>query len=279
MDNPFKPNSANASDFTVGITTTRLNFSNSRDATISVPIIADSTVEQNETFRFLLTTSAVDSSANSVITKNLEAIGTILNDDLGEISEATGTIGDRQITFSWTNPDSNIFAGVTISQTISNTATANCSSGVTTDAMKNTSITIALSNNTNYSFRICARSNTGSLSGGVALTNFMNSGVDDNGNGILSVVNAPVEAAEDIGSINFTIRSNATFDNILTATYEATLDNPFKPNSANASDFTTVGTASLNFSNSRDCNYFCSNYGRFYCRVKRNLSLSIDKCG
>ena len=63
--------------------------------TISISLRRDITVEPNETFRFLLTNPT---SANAILdSANNSAVGTILNDDLGEISDATAIIGDGEI--------------------------------------------------------------------------------------------------------------------------------------------------------------------------------------
>ena len=99
----------------------------SDSTTISVLIIPDNTVEPDETFRFLITNPSANATIDSA--KN-SAIGTILNDDLGEISDATAIIGDEKITLNWTNPNSNIFAGVVIAQTTSTDAPLNCASAL-----------------------------------------------------------------------------------------------------------------------------------------------------
>ena len=150
--------------------------------TIAISINPDNTVEPDETFKLLLTNPT---SPNATIdSANNSAVGTILNDDLGEISDATAIIGDKQITLNWTNPNSNLFAGVTIAQTTGSTAPAEkCSSGATSDVIENaTSDTITgLTNGIAYSVRICAKSNTDSLSGGVTLANLISGDIDGDG--------------------------------------------------------------------------------------------------
>ena len=160
--------------------------------TIAIKIATDDTIELNETFRFLITNPSANATIDSA--KN-SAIGTILNDDLGEISDATAIIGDGEITLNWANPDSNIFAEVVISQTTSTDAPLDCASATNVtiiDAQQKTSDTIeGLTNGTAYSFRICAKSNDGSISSGVTLPNLIpQPTVDNNGNGLIDIATA-----------------------------------------------------------------------------------------
>ena len=210
--------------------------------------MADSIAESNETFRFLLT-SAVDSNGNSVTITDSETTGTIINDDLGEISNANGIAGKGEVVLNWTNPTSNLFSGVvTIAYSIGGAAPSSCSSGTTTDVMKESHTITGLDNGTAYSFRICAKSNAGTYSPGVVLLNRTPFSVDGFGNGRLSITDA--EAAENSGTMRFTIQSTATSDNVVTITYDTTVDNPTKSFSADASEFPVVfdATASLDFS-------------------------------
>ena len=159
---------------------------------ISIKIATDDTIEQDEIFRLLLTNTSenatIDSADNS-------ATGRILNDDLGEISNATAIIGDTAITLNWTNPNpvSNIFAGAVIAYQESSTAPANCSDGMTqlvNNALATSDTITGLTNGTAYSFRICARSNAGSLSGGKTLTNLIPKKADKDGDGLIELTNA-----------------------------------------------------------------------------------------
>ena len=180
FNNPFTNKSASSDDF-AGATNGMATIPAGKDSTtISISIATDDTIEPDETFRLLLT----NPSAN-VNLEQTSAVGKILNDDLGEISDATAIIGDTAITLNWTNPKSNIFAGVVIAyQESSTTAPAeNCSSGATSDVIgKATSDTIEdLTNGTAYSFRICAKSTTDRLSGGVPLINLIAGDIDGDG--------------------------------------------------------------------------------------------------
>ena len=88
-------------------------------------------------------------------------------------------IGNGEITLSWNinpnNPVSNIFAGVRIAQTTGSIAPdAKCTTNVvaTTTNTQSTShtITTGLTNDTAYSFRICARNNDSTIiSSGVSM--------------------------------------------------------------------------------------------------------------
>ena len=150
--------------------------------TISIPLKRDATVEENETFSLRLT----NPSAN-VILKKTSVQGTILNDDLGEISNQTAIIGDGKITLNWTNPNSTLFAGVVIAQVESRTAPADCSSGRQLGEV--TSDTINLTNGTTHSFRICARSNS-SISSGVELADLTLIVVDQDKDGLIEITTA-----------------------------------------------------------------------------------------
>ena len=182
----FDNSSADTDDFTA--TTGTATIPAGKDSTtISIYITGDTIAEENETFRLLITNPT---SPNATIdSANNSAIGTILNDDLGEISGATATPSARQVTLNWTNPNSNLFAGVTIAQTTSTDAPLNCASAPNVtiiDAQQTTSRNIiGLTDGTTYSFLICAKSNDGSLSSGVGVANVTPDGNDD-GDGILN---------------------------------------------------------------------------------------------
>ena len=207
VDSPFKSNSsasmessASTDDFTA-IKNTATIPADSTNAMISIIVATDDTIEPDETFRLLLT----NPSSNATL-DNLTSKGTILNDDLGEISDATAIIGDGAITLNWTNPKSNIFASAVIAYQESSTTapTEKCSSGATSDVIENaTSDTITgLTNGTAYSFRICSKSKSGSLSGGFILTNlipdidsdkdgfFDSNDVDDDNDGLIEIADA-----------------------------------------------------------------------------------------
>ena len=181
--------SADTDDF-AGATNGMATIPAGKDSTtISIRLKSDTMVEPDETFKLLLTNptspnATIDSAKNS-------AMGTILNDDLGEISGVTATPSARQVTLSWTNPNSNLFAGVTIAQQPGATVPNSClpGHGVTIiDAQQTTSSTITgLTDGTTYSFRICARSRTDSHSSGVSVTNVTPDGDDDNDGSMNSV--------------------------------------------------------------------------------------------
>ena len=193
FNNPFTNKSASSDDF-AGATNGMATIPAGKDSTtISISIATDDTIEPDETFSLRLTNptspnATIDSAKNS-------ATGRILNDDLGEISDATAIIGDTAITLNWTNPKSNIFAEVIIAQTTSTDAPLDCASATNVtiiDAQQKTSDTIeGLTNGTAYSFRICAKSNAGRLSGGVTLPNLIpEPTVDNNGNGLIEIATA-----------------------------------------------------------------------------------------
>ena len=191
VDSPFKSNSsATANDFDATKGTATIPTGQS-STIISISISPDNTIEPDETFRLLLT-----NLSNATLDSN-SAEGTILNDDLGEISGASAIIGNKQITLNWTNPNSNIFAGVTIAQaTNSRIAPPSCASAnnvTIIDALKTTSHTITgLINDTAYSFRICARNNDSSkISNGAELPNRTPSPiVDKDGDGLIEIATA-----------------------------------------------------------------------------------------
>ena len=106
LDDPTTPNSANFADFDATTGTATIPF-DSTSTMISISLKNDDTIEPDETFSLRLTTPT---SANVILANN-SVIGRILNDDLGEISNAIAIIGDTAITLNWTNPNSNIFAG------------------------------------------------------------------------------------------------------------------------------------------------------------------------
>ena len=199
VDNTLN-NPASSNDFEATSGTARI-AAGASSTTISISITEDSTAEPDETFRLLLT----NPSSNAVLElTNNSAIGTILNDDLGEISDAIATIGDSQITLRWTNPVSNLLAGVTIIQADGTTSPADCSGGNQLGKITSHSIT-NLTNGAAYSFRICARSTSGSLSGGVTITALTPNvyenrdddrdgvvnriDIDDDGDGLIEIAN------------------------------------------------------------------------------------------
>ena len=192
LDNRTTDNSADADDFRATKTTATIP-AGSDSTTISISLRQDTTIEPDETFRLLLTNTSSNATLDSA---NNSATGTILNDDLGEISDATAIIGDEKITLNWTNPKSNIFAGVVIAQTTSTDAPLNCASAPNVtiiDAQQTTSRNIAsLTNNAAYSFRICARNNDSSkISNGVALNNHTPlPTIDKDGNGLIEIADA-----------------------------------------------------------------------------------------
>ena len=171
---------ASSDDF-AGATNGTANIPASSDSTtISISLMSDTTIEPDETFSLRLT----NLSANATIDR-LNYKGTILNDDLGEISDATAIIGDEKITLNWTNPNSNIFARAVIAyQESSTTAPATCSDGMTqlvNNALATSDTIIDLTNGTAYSVRICAKSTTDRLSGGVPLINLIAGDIDGDG--------------------------------------------------------------------------------------------------
>ena len=188
LDIGNQDNSADANDFdaTNGMATISAG---QNSTTISIPITTDNTVEENETFRLLLT-----NPSPNVILANNSAKGTILNDDVSNVSGATATLlGNTAITLSWINPDSNFFAGVTIAQTTGSTApAAKCTANVvaTITNISTTSYTIGnLTNGETYSFRICARSNS-SISSGVELVDITIREADNDGDGLIEITKA-----------------------------------------------------------------------------------------
>ena len=193
IDSPFKSNSSASTDDFTAIKNTATIPTDSTNAIISITVAIDDTIEPDETFRLLLTNlssnATIDSAKNS-------AMGTILNDDLGEISDATAIIGDTAITLNWTNPKSNIFSGAVIAyQESSSTAPAKCSDGMTqlvNNAQATSDTITGLTNGTAYSVRICARSISGSLSDGDdTLTNLRPlPAVDKDKDGLIDIADA-----------------------------------------------------------------------------------------
>ena len=185
LDSPN--NSAIANDFTAekGAATIPAG---QNSTTISIPISADNTVEPDETFRLLLTNLGANATLDSA---NTSAIGKILNDDLGEISNQTAIIGDRQVILSWNNPNSNIFAGVTIAQAEGAAAPIGCSGGIIVDSPTTGATIDSLNNGTAYSFRICARnSDSSKISNGVTITNLTPTVVDQDRDGLIDIADA-----------------------------------------------------------------------------------------
>ena len=190
LDNPTTANSASTDDFDGATNGTATIDVDASSTTISIKIATDDTAEPDETFSLRLTPT----SANVILANNL-VTGRILNDDLGEISNATAIIGDTAITLNWTNPNSNLFAGATIAQTTGATPpNENCSSGTTNNVLNVTNYPITgLITGSTHSFRICARSTAGSLSGGETLTNLTPSRIIDNNNNGLIDIATPTE--------------------------------------------------------------------------------------
>ena len=188
LDIGNQDNSADTNDFTYQTGTATIP-AGQNSTTISIPLKQDATVEENETFRLLLT-----NPSPNVNLARVSAKGTILNDDVSNVSSATATLEDGEITLNWTNPNSNIFAGVTIAQTTSDTAAPSCNPATNVkiiDAQQTTSRNITnLTTGTAYSFRICARSTAGSLSNGVELANITFRKADNDGDGLIEITNA-----------------------------------------------------------------------------------------
>ena len=180
--------SANTDDFTTKKDTATIP-AGQNSATISIRLENDTIAEPNETFSLRLT----NPSAN-VILANSSAKGTILNDDVSNVSNATAMLGDEQITLNWTNPVSNLFAGVTITQRTGSTApAAKCTTNVVatiTNASTTSHNITALANGTTHSFRICARSTSGNLSSGVELANLTLTVVDQDKDGLIEITTA-----------------------------------------------------------------------------------------
>ena len=181
--------SADTDDFAGATNGTATIPVDSDSTTISISLNADNIAESDETFRLLLTNptspnATIDSAKNS-------AMGTILNDDVSNVSGELATTGDSQITLSWTNPVSNLFAGVTIA-TADTTTPNNCSAAtIMLDSSKNNHTITDLTNGTAYSFRICARSTAGSISSGVILESLIpEPTVDKDKDGLIEIATA-----------------------------------------------------------------------------------------
>ena len=203
VDNLTTANSASTDDF-LFTTKARGTIPTGQSTPILIGLKNDEIAEPAETFRLLLTNPSANATLDSA---NNSAKGTIINDDLGEITGATASspTEDSRITLNWANPSiRDFFAGVTIAHTEGTTAPAeNCSSGTTTNIGKVTRYTITgLTNGTAYSFRICARSTAGNLSSGAKLENqipdvdsdrdgvFDLDDVDDDNDGLIEIFNA-----------------------------------------------------------------------------------------
>ena len=185
VDNTLmNPATANDFDATTGMATISVDASST---TISISLTQDATAEQDETFRLLLTNLSNATLDSLDITNNYSATGEILNDDVSNVSDATARIGSGQITLNWTKPiEINLFAGVIIAQTTGEMAPANCSGGKQLGKITSHDAT-GLTNDTAYSFRICARSNSGSRSDGVTLANLTPKPNDD-GDGFINEI-------------------------------------------------------------------------------------------
>ena len=159
---------------------------NDSSTTVSISVIPDSNItEANETFRLLLT-----KPVNAVF-DNSSAIGTIINDNPGDVSNVTATADDRQVTLNWTNPNNSFFEGTVIVYAI-NTTPGHCSNDSLMVNSPATSGTITgLVNDTNYSFRLCAINNTrGIVTSGITVNNIIPRMADKNGNGLIEISNA-----------------------------------------------------------------------------------------
>ena len=187
IDNPITNKSASTSDFTAmsGSATIPINQDST---TISISLNKDNIIEFNETFRLLLT-----NPSDKVIFTSNPVIGTILNDDSGEISNVSATAGNTQVILNWTNPSGSIFEGetfegVTIAHATGATAPADCSSGRQIGAVTSHNVT-GLTFGSTYSFRICARYSD-FHSNGVEVTNLTLIKIDSNNNGLIDIHNA-----------------------------------------------------------------------------------------
>ena len=180
--------SADADDFTATSGTATIPVDAS-STTISIKIATDDTAEPDETFSLRLTPT----SPNVILANNL-ATGTILNDDLGELSNVIEIARHASITLNWTNPNSNLFAGVTFAYRNEPKINppADCSSTATEDVGNKTSHTFPTAFGIG-SARICARSTAGSLSKGVPVTNLTTllatATADNDGNGLIEIAN------------------------------------------------------------------------------------------
>ena len=183
-------NSANANDFDTTTGTATISAANS-STMIAISIATDGTLEPNETFSLMLTNTSANATIDSA---NNSATGKILNDDVSNVSNATAMLGETSITLNWTNPDSNLFAGVTIAQRTGSTApAAKCTADVvaTTDSQTTSRSITGLTTGTGYSFRICAISTSGSISSGAPLANLTPSVIiDNNNNGLIDIADA-----------------------------------------------------------------------------------------
>ena len=175
--------SINASDFINGTTGTITVMSGDTTAELIIRTVDDRDIELDETFDISIT------SNNEVEFRGDPAQVTILNNDLGEISGISATAVKEGIELSWTNPASNIFAGVTIAHRIGDDAPADCSGGrqlgnITRD------IVTGLTNRNNYSFRICARDTNRQHSAGIEEEEVAYNIVDSNSNGLIDIFDA-----------------------------------------------------------------------------------------
>ena len=184
------PTYASSDDFDGATSGTATIDADSSSTTIAIKVATDDTIELNETFSLRLTNPSSNATLDSA---NNSAMGTILNDDLGEISNQTASIGDTAITLSWTNPNSNLFAGVTIAQATSDAAPLSCETATNVkiiDDKQTPAIIDNLTNGSTYSFRICARSTSGSLSSGVELADLTLTVVDQDKDGLIDITTA-----------------------------------------------------------------------------------------
>ena len=188
LDNTLT-NSASGDDF-IATSGRATILNNQNSTTISIHLTNDVIAEQDEIFKL-----QISNPSNNATLDNRTAAGTILDDDLGAISDATAIIGDTEITLNWTNPDSTLFAGVTIAQATGTAIPNSCNPATNVtiiDALQTESRTIDnLTNGSTYSFRICARSTSGIISKGVALTNLTPlPSIDNDGDGLIDIIDA-----------------------------------------------------------------------------------------
>ena len=201
VDSPFQSNSsASANDFdaTTRMATISVDASST---TISISLMSDTIAEPDETFRLLLT-----NLSNATLDSN-SAEGTILNDDVSNVRDATAMIGDGQITLNWTKPSESVFAGVVIAQATSDTAPLSCETATNVkiiDDQQTPSNITGLTNGSTYSFRICARSNTDSLSNGVELANLTLTVVDRDKDGLIELT-----TATEFNNIRYNLRGTS----------------------------------------------------------------------
>ena len=273
-------NSASVNDFEA-TSGTAIITAGSSSTTISIPIDLDNESDQSEKFRLLL-----KNPSNAVLDK-IYAIGTILNYDLGEISDATKAINDSQITFNWTNPSDSIFEGVTIAQANGTTAPADCSGGNQLGKITSHDMT-SLTNESTYSFRICARYSGNVHSDGVELANITLIVVDSNGNGLIDITNATQfnnirynlsgTSLTTSNAINNTIGCPASNCNGYELMNDITLNGQWTPFGSNSNRFTATFDGNNNTISNININNNVGNYMGLFSAIQnatiKNLKLT-----